>query len=205
MKRQIIIVIAVLAIVFCSLGKNASAVSYEFNVNPNMMNLSHDYAYTWGISRSLEPNEIITEASLTISNINNWIIDQNILYINLLETASPGVKRLKDKGTGNFFEDQGLLLDEYIDTSKIWNGRKWINVAENYVYTFDKSEVIALNDVLKDGIFGFGFGFDPDCHYDYKALFFNFETKSIPEPGTLILLGCGLAGLAFFRRYNFKK
>jgi hypothetical protein len=195
MKRLLIILCAALAIISLSVGQNAYAGNYEFSLNPGDLNLSHDYAYSWGISLSLQPDESITGVSLTFNNLNNWGADPNFLYINLLESAPLGIKKLKDKKDGNYFEKKGLLLDEYIDSSPS---------AEDYIYFFTEEEILALNKALNDGVFGFGL--DPDCQYNENGATAKIlTTQSIPEPGTLVLLGSGLAGLAFFRRYNLKK
>jgi hypothetical protein len=197
MKRSLFIILilcAALALIFWSAGKDAYAVTYEFSPDITKLNLEHDFAYTWGISQSLDPNEIITEATLVIYNVNNWKVEQNVLYINLLDTAPLKVKKYNDKNDGNFFAGQGLLLDEYIDTS---------SATEDYTYHFDQTELVALNNALQDGVVGFGL--DPDCHYNYSGLTFQVQTESIPEPAAVILLGAGLSALAFFRRYNHRK
>ena len=36
--------------------------------------------------------------------------------------------------------------------------------------------------------------------YDYNDVMFGFRAASVPEPGTLLLVGMGLAGLALKRR-----
>jgi len=194
MKRSLIILCATVAIIFSILASDSYALNYEFRLEPNMMDLNHDYAYTWGIKEILEADQIISEASLTIYNLNNWRIEPNILYINLLKNAPLKVKKFKDNKDGNFFEHRGLLLDEYIDSSP---------AVEDYTYYFDESEILALTNALKND--KFGFGFDPDCHYYYSGVALQFQTEFIPEPTTLILLGSGLGGLAFFRRHKHTK
>ncbi|MDD2898784.1 MAG: PEP-CTERM sorting domain-containing protein [Desulfuromonadaceae bacterium] len=55
----------------------------------------------------------------------------------------------------------------------------------------------------------FGLGFDPDCHYYNDGITFNIETAPIttpvPEPGTMMLLGAGMFGLAIYGKRRMNK
>ena len=93
MKRSFIILCAALAIICLPIVKDAYAVSYDFSLSPNLLNLNHGYAYTWGISQVIGSDEVITEATFTLSDINNWRIETDYFYVHLLDDAQLEVER----------------------------------------------------------------------------------------------------------------
>ena len=204
MKRSFIILCAAVAIICLWAGKDANAVSYEFSLSPNLLNLNHGYAYTWGIPQAIGSDEVITEATFTLSDINNWRIETDYFYVHLLDNAPLGLERFTDgPGDSDYFFNQGILLFTYEDNNerevKTKKGTKWVNPRESYSYDFNVFELAALNDWIRDGLIGYAL--DPDCRYSVSNIALTFQTESIPEPATLFLLVAGLAGIAFFRRY----
>jgi PEP-CTERM motif-containing protein len=64
-----------------------------------------------------------------------------------------------------------------------------------YTYTFQADELAALNTYIVDGILALGL--DPDCHFFNNGISLDLTTitnsQTVPEPGSLLLLGTGLA------------
>ena len=69
----------------------------------------------------------------------------------------------------------------------------------NFVYVFTTSQLQALQNYILNGN-NFALGFDSDCHYFNDGVSLTIETRPVPEPTTLALLGSGLAGLYLRRR-----
>jgi len=181
----------------------AGATVYTFQPNPvDLYDLDHYYSITWGINWEPPSGEIITNAKLSITNIDNLdnlSTDPNILYMHLLDDATVGVTVGPPDGQDQVdaFSGQGKLLTTYTDPDPYGNPVYW-----EYLFTSD--EVDALKDYAgNNGIFGMGF--DPDCHYYNTGVSLDIETREeIPEPATLTLLGIGLLG-AFFTRNKRRK
>jgi hypothetical protein len=195
---------------------NAEASQYTFEAPKEMDNLDHWYYYTWGINQTLMPGETITDATFFIDDINDWTIEDNdILYVHLLgisDDIPSGVKSDYDAqgGGDNFDKPEWPLLFTYSDKNEtltsyqVWSQykHKWVNPPEDIIYHFTDDQIKDLNLALQNG--NYGFGLDPDCRYDDSGIRFTFNTTTVPEPSTLLLIGAGLAGVGLLRR-GFKK
>lgn len=176
-----------------------SAAVYTFIPSPADLNdLPHEKYFSWGIPWS-HPNEVITEAVISIKGIYDWTHENNdSLYIHLLNDPQLGVKQWSDGERGG----------------DNWNGKgPWIATwsdpygdpqhKANLSYSLSSRGLIDdLNNIVT-AKGKFGFGFDSDCHYYNDSVKVVITTEVVPEPTTITLLGIGLAGLGMcIRRKN---
>jgi hypothetical protein len=173
--------------------------------------LKPDRYYTWGVSNSdvvIPQGDIVTEAVLTIHNITNITDNEDsALYIHLLDNLPLGFVSNSDYGSGDFFENQGILLiPVYHDRAA---------GAENLVYTFSQlndeysplwnifnpdatntanysSLLLELIDYAGNGT-PFGFGFDPNSTdpYNFDEITLELTIDSFngsPEPYNLTFM-----------------
>jgi len=184
---------------------SANARLVAFQPTPtDLSDLPHEYYFTWGINFVLAPNEKITGAVLTFTNIWDWTKENNdYLYVHLLDKIKSGSKSYVDKqGGGDNFAGKGVLVGDWSDpvggTSRNFN----------LVFDFGSLGLLGtLNDFAMAtpgrNKFDFGFGIDPDCHYYNDGVTFTMTTETtcpiinIPEPASAILMaaGCLVAGL----------
>lgn len=179
----------------------AQAKTYTFTPKPaDLGDLEHSYYYSWNINWAVPKGEIISDAVLTFTNINNWKDEpnDNWLYIHLLDSPPTNGTRLTTGGNvwrwsdtdggGDNWAGKGPLVATYIDKSP---------VSENLSYTFSKLNLVGdLRKCAADG--KFGLGFDPDCHYYNDGAELDIVTVPVPEPGTALALGSGLISLAAY-------
>jgi hypothetical protein len=198
------ILVATLCVLAAAGQASATTTTVTFTPNPaNMYDLDHYYYYSWGIAYQPGSGLTITGATLSIKNINNTVSGTNVLYINLLDNPQTGVHYWSDgdNGTDNW-AGQGPLVGTYVDND--------INHSQNISFDLGAAGLLStLNaDAANNGVFGFGF--DPECHYDNDGVTLTLtvgtpqagEGPSVPEPVTMasILMGLGALGTYARRR-----
>ena len=176
MRREFLGGILVAALcVLAAAGQAAATTTVSFTPSPaDMHDLDHDYYYSWGIQYQPASGLTITSATLSIANINNTVTGTNILYINLLDDPQKGVKSWSDDSAGgDAWAGAGPLVGTYVDND--------INNSQNIAFAFGSSLLTALNADVVNGLFGFGF--DPDCHYDNSGVTFTMTLDNVPQAG----------------------
>ena len=188
----------------------ASAASYTYTPNPSDLNdLDHHSAYTWRIDNINLGGATITGASLTFTNIANWDLNPNILFIHLFDTA-------KNSGVQSFIDATGapvpanqmadnfaspLLASNPLIASGTANtfltSKSFTMTPTTFTYNFTAAQLIALQAYIANG-HNIAFGLDPDCHFFNDGVTF---TMNVPEGGTTaLLLGLTVIGIGFAHR-----
>jgi hypothetical protein len=190
----------------------AEASTYSFLPSPSDLNdLDHNRFFTWGLNWNVPQGEKMIGAQLSFSQIWDWRVEPDTLFIHLLDTAPLGVNAWVDnEGGGDFFASSlfnslgiaHLKLAEWSDP----NGGD-PNKAQNVTFNFNAAQLAVLQSYINTagsaGWARFGFGLDPDCHYFNNGVSFNIITQRPPVPeggSTVLLLALGFAGIALRRR-----
>ena len=195
MQKLLLSVLALVSFSFAGFYEYEPRLVDEDQNSFDLGDLPHGVAVTWGIDQTIAPDAEITSATLTIKNIFNHNMEDNRLFVHLLDDGASdltfdGVMNA-DAPIEDYFANQGILIAEYKDLDA-WETK------EDLVINFSASQLDMLESYIADG--NFGFGFDPDCHYYNDGVKFQFTTAEVPEPTLISLLGCGLLGLVFVRR-----
>lgn len=197
MKSTLFTIMLVVVAIIVMWSGNACATIYTLTPpTSDLGDLPHAKAILWRMQQVIPANEIITGAWISIDDLNNWAVEPDIMYIRLINTSlSAGVTTYTDnEASGDYFNGQGILLTTYSDTNeKLNNKGVWWNPAEDWSYTFTSSQIETLRSYMSDS--RFALAFDPDCHYNNNGVSFNIETRTAPEPATMMLVALGLGAL----------
>ena len=177
-----LLIFLVVSVAVLAFGNIAEASLYVFTPSDaDLADMPHGNAFLWGMKKVIPANESIIGASIFINDINNWQVENDILYMRLINTATTGVRTYSDnEAAGDYFSGRGTYLTSYADNNHYRNRYgQWVNPAEDWTYDFTSSQLDALRSYAQDSMFGLSF--DPDCHYYNNGVTFTIETTHTPD------------------------
>ena len=210
-----ITILSVLLLFVLATGVHAAIIDYDFRVDPWMSNVDGQTAYyydglevstsngvlTWngsdgtfepdgiGIAYSYEYDEIEGDETLTLTFDNSVYIESILLTDFFYE--------LNNNGTGSFQEEGSYRID----------GGSWVDIIApdgnlptpetNGLYEFFPSTIGKVIEFQ-------ALGYSDSRLEDHEFSVAQIKVSPVPEPATMLLLGCGLIGLAGVRRKKFK-
>lgn len=205
----------------------AATITFSPRPSPDLLDLNHEQFYLWGIRTPITPGSI-QSATLTIQNIYDFTRESNdTLFVHLLDSVTvpvPGAPIAslswrwdpthRYQTVTAYASDQSAtdqtVSDYFVGRTAPWFSPSspplvgtWSDPLGGSPTGFNLS--FTINPVyfswLTDG--NFGFGIDPDCHYYNSGVTLTVET--VPEPGTILMFGTGLVGLAGVVRRRYRR
>lgn len=196
----------------------AEVGAVTFKPNPaDFGDLDHHYAYSWGINWTLPSDQKIVSAEIKFKQIYDWKVEQDTLYIHLLDKAQNGVDAWMENPNdvlSDWFSSPTVNLrrvgqaNQYSSVNQIKIGQwsdpdgedRYGTHAKDVTISFSAEQIATLTEYLNNDN-RFALGFDPDCHYYNKGVIFEITTARVPDGGTTaVMLGFALAGMAFVPR-----